>query len=74
MIAYSPAWPGVTVCEFGAPEIVRSPGTIAKFATTDKSPLTVTVQALVPEHAPDQPVKLMPPEGEAVSVTAVPSG
>lgn len=34
--------------------------------------LIVTVQALLPEHAPPQPLKVEPLAGRAVSVTAVP--
>jgi hypothetical protein len=32
----------------------------------------VTVQAAVPLHGPDQPVKVEPESGDAVSVTVVP--
>jgi len=58
----------------GAPEMLRFPGTTAKLATTDASALIVTAQLpAVPEHAPDQPVKLALPKGDATSVTLEPS-
>lgn len=43
-----------------------------KVAVTDCALLTVTVQEPVPEHAPDQPEKVLPEAGVAESVTTVP--
>src|SRR5262249_18661986 len=45
-----------------------------KVAATDWALLRVTSQTPVPEQAPDQPAKVEPPSGLAVSVTFVPSG
>jgi len=42
------------------------------FALTVVAVFIVTVQAPVPEHAPDQPVNADPLFGEAVKVTDVP--
>ena len=41
-------------------------------AVTDFAASTVTAQDPVPEHAPDQPAKVAPESGVAVSVTEVP--
>jgi hypothetical protein len=41
-------------------------------AVTEVAELKVTVQLAVPKHAPDQPAKLDPGAGLAVSVTVVP--
>jgi len=41
-------------------------------AVTDSFEFMVTVQAPVPEHAPDQPAKVDPEFGEAASETTVP--
>jgi len=45
---------------------------VAKDAVTDVAAFIVMVQVPVPEHAPDQPVKVYPLFGEAVKVTDVP--
>ena len=45
---------------------------VAKDAVTDSAPVIVTVQVPVPEHAPDQPVKVDPLAANAVRVTDVP--
>jgi hypothetical protein len=42
---------------------------VVKVAVTDFAAVIVTVQVPVPEHAPDQPVKVDPLSGEAVKVT-----
>ncbi len=44
----------------------------AKVAVTDCAALIVTLQAAVPEHAPDQPVNFEPAEAVAVNVTDAP--
>jgi hypothetical protein len=43
-----------------------------KVAATDFASVMDTVQVPVPEHAPDQPVKVYPLFGEAVKITDVP--
>lgn len=47
-------------------------GLRANEAVADCSCLSATVQARVPEHAPDQPLKAEPRAGRAVSLTVVP--
>ena len=46
----------------------------ANEAVADSFLSSVRVQAPVPEHAPDQPLKVEPLAGAAVSLTAVPWG
>jgi|GEM_PF-4977786 len=47
---------------------------LLKLAFAERLALTVSVQVeLVPVQAPDQPVKLLPAGGVAVSVTLVPA-
>jgi hypothetical protein len=43
-----------------------------KVAVTDCALLRLTVQAPVPEHAPDHPENVLPDAGVAVSITVVP--
>jgi hypothetical protein len=43
-----------------------------KAAVAERGAVMVSVHVPVPEHAPDQPVKLEPAAGTAVSVTSVP--
>src|ERR1700685_319957 len=44
----------------------------AKVAVTVLAALTVTLQVVVPAHAPDQPAKVLVATGVSVSVTCVP--
>jgi hypothetical protein len=46
---------------------------VVKVAVTVAVPAMVTTQVPEPEQGPDQPVKLDPAEGKAVSVTTVPA-
>ena len=43
-----------------------------KVAVTDRASVIDTTQEPLPEQAPDQPVKVLPEAGVAVSVTWVP--
>ena len=47
---------------------------VLKLAVTVPAAFIVTVQVPVPEHVPDQPPKLDPASGVAVSVTCAPRG
>lgn len=47
-------------------------GTRANDAVTERSAVIETVQLPVPEHAPDQPLKVEPEVGAAESVTVAP--
>lgn len=56
---------------------VEAPGPVgaaANVAATFVAPVTMTVQVLVPEQAPDHATKTAPAPGVAVSVTWVPEG
>ncbi len=45
---------------------------VVKMAVTERAAVMLTTQALVPVHAPLQPLKVEPAAGMAVSVTAMP--
>ena len=45
---------------------------VVKVAVSERAAVMLTVQVLVPVHAPLQPLKVEPAAGVAVSVTAVP--
>jgi hypothetical protein len=52
-----------------ATDIVRI---TSKLAVTERADVMLTVQAPLPEQAPDQPVKAVPAAGVALSVTLAP--
>ncbi len=69
-------WPAVTVSGELTSVTPMSPdggGVTAKLALTDASADIVTLQAPVPEHAPPQPVNVLPSFGVAVNATDAPS-
>ena len=65
------------LCRAAFSDLPRTAGTMqagfaAKIAVADLVRFIVTLQGPVPEQAPDQPLKMEPLEGEAISVTLVP--
>jgi hypothetical protein len=56
---------------FGTTHLAAGEMLRRKFASTEVTAPTVTVQALVPEHAPDQPSNVEPASATAVRVTVV---
>ena len=65
--------PAVNVVEDGEIVYEQEELTVLNVAVTDITPFIVIVQVPVPEQVfPDQPAKVEPEEGVAVSVTLVP--
>ena len=63
------AFPGVPTTFVGAPGVSAG---LLNDAVTETSAFKVTLHEPVPEHAPLHPANAEPPDGVAVSATAVP--